>query len=346
MLRSIRGATTVDKNDKKEIENRAEELLNRILSANSLSITQITNIIFTCTKDLNQTYPAAAARNIGITHAALMCVQEMNVESSLPLCLRLMVSADMDVPQTAIKHIYLHGAKHLRPDLSEETAKAFAIAIDGPSGAGKSTVAKLCARELGFSYIDTGAMYRAFTFYCMEKGIDTNDYGAVDRTADASSVEVKFINDEQLVYVDGKDVTLKIRSQEVAENTSKVSVIPSVRKRLVDMQRELARSQSVVMDGRDIGTVVLKDSPLKIYLDATFEKRAKRRTSELLALGQPADFDEILEEVKARDLRDMTREESPLKKADDAVLVNCDNLSAEEVSAAICAICRIRMRLM
>ena len=344
MQRSIRGATTADKNDKTEIEKATKDLLNQIISANYLNLSQIISVIFSCTKDLDQIYPAVAARGLGLTSAALMCFSEMHVEGSLPLCIRVMVNAETDVPQTALKHIYLKGAKHLRPDLSGDAAgKSFCIAIDGPSGAGKSTVAKLCAKALGFSYIDTGAMYRAFAYYCMEKGIDTTDPAAVDKVADTAPIEVKFINGEQRVYAEEQDISEKIRTQLVADNTSKVSAHLSVRRRLVDMQRELAFRQSVVMDGRDIGTVVLKDSPLKIYLDASPEMRAKRRSAELRSAGREAEFNKILEEIKDRDLRDMNREESPLKKAVDAVLVNCDNLSAEEAAAVICAVARLRI---
>ena len=345
MLRSIRGATTVSNNNEAEILEATTELINHIIKSNSLDISRIVNIIFTCTKDLDKVYPAVAARKLGIVHAALICTQEMYVEGSLPMCIRLMINVETDISQALVKHIYLREAVSLRPDITEVDAGSFSIAIDGPSGVGKSTVAKLCAKELGFSYIDTGAMYRAFAYYCMENGIDTANHSQVDKIADVAPIEVKFADGRQKVYSDGEDVTEKIRTQAVADNTSKISVVASVRKRLVTMQRELAKSQNVVMDGRDIGTVVLNDSPLKIYLDASAEIRAKRRMNELEALGQQADYQMILKEVTDRDYRDMNRETDPLKKAEDAVLILCDNMSAAEVCAAICAIAGKRMTL-
>ncbi|MCL2564741.1 MAG: (d)CMP kinase [Defluviitaleaceae bacterium] len=345
MLRSIRGATTVSNNDASKILEATGELINHIIRENALDISQITSIIFTCTKDLDKAYPAVSARKLGIIHAALICAQEMYVEGSLAMCIRLTISAEMDISQEEVKHIYLRGAKGLRPDITGASGSDFSVAIDGPSGVGKSTVAKHCAKELGFLYIDTGAIYRTFAYYCMESGIDITDQSQVDKIADTASIEVKFVNDRQIVYCKGIDVTGKIRSQLVADNTSKISTIASVRKRLVAMQQEFAKSQNVVMDGRDIGTVVLKDSPLKIYLDASAKIRAKRRSDELESMGQKADYQMILKEVIDRDHRDMNREIDPLKKAEDAVLIICDNLSASEVSAAICAIARKRMTL-
>ena len=347
MLRSIRGATTVENNDKTEILEATKELIERILISNSLEASQIISIIFTATRDLDQVYPAAAARELGITDAALMCVSELYVEGSLPMCIRLMVTAHIDIPQSRVKHTYLKNAKSLRPDIVAAEAaghKYFQIAIDGPSGVGKSTAAKLCARELGFSYIDTGAMYRAFAYYCMKFGIDMADEARVALTADKIPMDVKFIGGVQTIFLDGQVIAAEeLRSQEVVYGASKISQVSAVRKKLVNMQRELAGSSDVVMDGRDVGTVVLKDSPLKIYLDAAPQIRAKRRVAELERLGRSADYDVILREVIDRDERDMNRSEAPLKKADDAVEIICDNMNAEEVCAVICAIARKRI---
>jgi len=347
MLKSIRGATTVERNDKTEILEATKELINHIITANSLDISQIINIIFTCTRDLDQVYPAAAARELGIVDAALMCVSELHVEGSLPMCIRVMIGAQTDTPQAELKQIYLKNAKALRPDIvlaDEAELKPFQIAIDGPSGVGKSTVAKMCAKALGFSYIDTGAMYRAFAYYCMTRGVDVTDETEVLKIVDILPIEVKFIDGVQMIYLEGQPVTNELRTQEVVYVTSQIAQIPTVRKKLVSMQRRLAENSNVIMDGRDIGTVVLKDSPLKIYLDASAETRTKRRVLELERLGHSADYRTVLEEVKGRDHRDMNRTEDPLIKSDDAIEIICDNMDADEVCAVICAIARKRMK--
>ena len=347
MLRSIRGATTVEINDKAEILQAAKELINHILTANQLDIHQIINMTFTCTRDLDQVYPAAAARELGIVNAALMCVSELHVEGSLPMCIRVMITAETDVSQTAVKHIYLRNAKSLRPDITDTVKhEYFQIAIDGPSGVGKSTVARLCADKLGFSYIDTGAMYRAFAYYCMQKGIDLTDESEIDKIVKTIPIEVKFINNGvQTIYLDSSPVSDELRTQEVAAGTFKIAAVASVREKLVSMQRELVRSANVIMDGRDIGTVVLKDSPLKIYLDASVEVRAARRISELESLGHSSDYESVLAAVKDRDYEDMNRAQDPLRKADDAIEIICDNMSADEVCAVICALARKRIRI-
>ena len=342
-MRSIRGATTVENNDKNEMLKATEEMLAEILAANNLNINDIISVIFTCTKDLDQVYPAVAARTLGLTEAALMCFQELYVEGSMSLCIRASVNAEINVAQSEVKHIYLNRAKALRPDITGAEKKYFSIALDGPSGAGKSTVAKICAKKLGFSYIDTGAMYRAFAYFCIENGVNTDDAGEVGKAAQTADVEVKFINGAQRVFSCGNDISEKIRTQEIAEITSKISAVASVRKWLVEMQRKLAEGNNVIMDGRDIGTVVLADSPLKIYLDASSEIRAKRRVNELKSLGEKADFETVHKEVMARDYRDMNRASDPLKKAEDAVVIISDNMDADEVCAVICALARKRM---
>ena len=345
-LKSIRGATTVEKNNRTEILEATKELIGQVMMSNQIEPDQIISITFTCTKDLDQVYPAAAARELGIVEAALMCMAELYVEGSLPMCIRLKMDVETDTLQRELKHIYLKNAKSLRPDITAAQAKTknFQIAIDGPSGVGKSTVAKLCAKKLGFSYVDTGAMYRAFAYYCMAKGINTDTEGEVLKVVDTVPIEVKFIEGVQTIYVEGISVSDELRTQEVVFITAKIAAISDVRKRLVAMQRELAKGTSVVMDGRDIGTVVLRDSPLKIYLDASAKVRAYRRVLELESLGQHPDYDTVLKEVKARDHKDMNRDLDPLKKADDAVEIMCDNMSADEVCAVICALAKKRMR--
>ena len=343
-MRSIRGATTTEVNEKNEILRATEEMLTAIIEENNLNINDIISVIFTCTKDLDQVYPAVAARALGLTQAALMCFGELYVEGSMNMCIRATINCEINTPQSEVKHIYLNRAKALRPDLTNNQKKYFSIALDGPSGAGKSTVAKICAEKLGFSYIDTGAMYRAFAYFCLANNVDTLDAAAIEKCAQIADVEVKFIDGVQHVYSGGVDVSQAIRSQEIAEHSSRVSAVAAVRKWLVAMQQELAKGNNVIMDGRDIGTVVLMDSPLKIYLDASSEIRAKRRVNELRALGKPADFETVHKEVMDRDYRDMNRESDPLKKAEDAVVITSDNMNAEEVCRVICSLAASRMK--
>ncbi len=209
------------------------------------------------------------------------------------------------------------------------------IAIDGPAGAGKSTVAKMVASKLGSVYVDTGAMYRAMALHVVEKGADINDASAVAKAAESAVITIERKNGEQRVILNGTDVTGELRTERVSSAASVVSVVPEVRAKLVALQRELAEKEDVVMDGRDIGTVVLPNAALKIFLTADAGVRAHRRYLELIEKGEEADEGKILEDIKERDERDMTRAESPLKKADDAVAVDSSYISAEEVADRI-----------
>lgn len=206
----------------------------------------------------------------------------------------------------------------------------FKIAIDGPAGAGKSTISKIVAEKLNFQYIDTGAMYRAITYKAMNLGLNLEDEKSYDFLSN-TNLEV----DGTKIYIDGKDVSTEIRTVEVTTNVSTPSKIGIVRSWLVDYQRKISEAKNVVMDGRDIGTVVLPNADLKIYLDATPECRAKRRMLERSEKGVNISFEETLEEIKLRDFKDSTREISPLKKADDAVLVDSSNMTIEEVVTTI-----------
>ena len=205
------------------------------------------------------------------------------------------------------------------------------IAIDGPAGAGKSTIAKKLAEKLGFVYIDTGAMYRAMAFYYMNKGIDIDDKEAVIAEFDNINIELKYIDGVQHIYLNKEDVSSLIRTAEVGENASKVSAIAEVRKKLVALQQEIARSINVVMDGRDIASVVLPDADLKIYLTASVEVRAQRRYKERIEKGEDADLAAIEEEIRQRDYRDMHRDASPLVCVPEAVVVDTSYMSIDEV---------------
>lgn len=209
------------------------------------------------------------------------------------------------------------------------------IAIDGPAGAGKSTIAKRLAKELSFVYVDTGAMYRSIGLYMIKNGIDIHDKDAVEKASEKADVSLKYIDGTQHVILNGEDVSDQIRTEEVSKAASVVSAYPQVRKNLTALQKKLAESENVVMDGRDIGTCVLPNADLKIYLTASAEVRGKRRFKELTVKGEKADLTEIVEDIKKRDEADMTREISPLKKADDAVEVDSSDMTIDDVVARI-----------
>ena len=212
----------------------------------------------------------------------------------------------------------------------------FKIAIDGPAGAGKSTVAKETAKRNGLIYVDTGALYRAVALYLLENGADILDEEDCKKYLPGIRVAIRYDeNGQQRVIMNGEDVSHKIRTPEVSDAASKTSAFPAVREKLLSLQRTLAEENDVLMDGRDIGTVVLPDAELKIFLTASAEVRAKRRYDELTAAGQEVNYEEILEQIIERDTRDMNREIAPLKQAEDAVLVDTSKLGIEEVIEVI-----------
>lgn len=212
------------------------------------------------------------------------------------------------------------------------------IAIDGPAGAGKSTIAKKVAAKLSFIYVDTGAMYRAMALYLHRNGIAADDTERIAAACGGAEISIEYRDGEQVVLLGEENVNPYLRTQEVSAMASKSSAVPQVRTRLVQLQQELAAAQNVVMDGRDIGTVVLPGAQVKIYLTASVKVRAKRRYLELCEKGEQAVLEEIAAEIAERDHRDMTREVSPLKQADDAVLVDTSEMTIEEVTERILAI--------
>lgn len=210
------------------------------------------------------------------------------------------------------------------------------IAIDGPAGAGKSTIAKRLAKQLGFIYIDTGAMYRAMGYYfAVKKGIDIKSEAEVAAACPEVEVTIAYENGEQQVYVNGENLSGVIRTEQAGTMASTVSVYPVVRAKLVESQHKLAENADVIMDGRDIGTVVLPNAQVKIYLTASSATRAKRRYDELKAKGVECSIEEIEKDIIERDYRDMNRETSPLKQAEDAVLVDTSDLDIDEVVEVI-----------
>ena len=214
------------------------------------------------------------------------------------------------------------------------------IAIDGPSGGGKSTLAKRLSKELGIVYVDTGALYRTIGFYAYSNGVDKQDNRGVISLLPNINIELKYIDGAQHVFLNGEDLGDKIRTPEMSMYASAVSAIPSVRAFLLETQKEIARKNSVIMDGRDIGTVILPDADLKIYLTASAECRAKRRYDELVAKGQDVRFEDVLREMNERDTQDSTREIAPAQAAEDAILLDNTGMNLEESVDAIIALVR------
>ncbi len=220
-------------------------------------------------------------------------------------------------------------------------AKTYAIAIDGPAGAGKSTIAKALARELGYHYVDTGAIYRTVAYFLDLLGISPKDVDGVERYIDELTVEIEYDEEgKQHMLMNGMDVTDEIRTQDISQKASLVSAHGVVREMLLDMQRDVARKHNVIMDGRDIGTVVLPKADVKIFLTAAPEVRAKRRCDELLAKGQKAEYNQILKEIQQRDYQDTHRPIAPLKMARDSVKLDTSDLDIEGVLAAMKKIIR------
>ncbi len=209
--------------------------------------------------------------------------------------------------------------------------KVFSIAIDGPAGSGKSTIAKILSDKLGIIYVDTGAMYRTVAYYCYKNGISTKNGRAVCSALNNIKMDIKMNNGIQHMILNGEDVTGLIRTAEIGQGASDVGVFVPVRDKLVEMQQELAKKTSVVMDGRDIGTVVLPKAEVKIYLNADVKERAKRRLKDFAAQGKTDTLEEVIEQIKVRDHNDMTREYNPLKKADDAIEIDTTGMTIDEV---------------
>lgn len=214
------------------------------------------------------------------------------------------------------------------------------IAIDGPAGAGKSTIAKKVAKKMGFVYVDTGAMYRALAVYFLKLGLSGDDKEGIAKACRNAKVTLQYEDGIQQVYLNEENVTGKLREEAVGNMASVSSAIPEVREQLLELQREMARKNDVVMDGRDIGTNILPHADVKVYLTASVSERAKRRYLELTEKGVSCDMDEIARDIEERDTRDMNREIAPLMQAEDAVLIDSSDMTIDEVVAAIHELCK------
>ncbi len=214
------------------------------------------------------------------------------------------------------------------------------VAIDGPAGAGKSTIAKRVSKEMGFIYVDTGAMYRALAVHFIQNNLAPEDTEKIKEACQSADIELRYEDGSQQVYLNGENVTEKLRTEEVSHMASVSSAIPEIRAHLLDLQRNMAKKYDVLMDGRDIGTHILPNADVKVYLTASVQTRAKRRFLEYQEKGIDCDLAEIEKDIAERDYRDMNRETAPLKQAEDAVLVDSSNMTIDEVVEAIKALCR------
>lgn len=219
---------------------------------------------------------------------------------------------------------------------------SYNVAIDGPAGAGKSTIAKAVAKKLNLIYVDTGAMYRAMALFMLRSGVDLQDTDKIIEKCKEADITIRYEDGVQVVFLNGENVNAFLRTEEVGNGASAISPIPEVRRKLVELQHKLAAESDCIMDGRDIGTCVLPNAQTKIYLTASSEVRAKRRYDELTAKGEKCDLRKIQADIEERDYRDMHREISPLKQAEDAVLVDTSDMSVDEVIEKIISLCMKR----
>lgn len=333
-VRGIRGATTVANNTKEEIFDATIEMVREIIEINKITTDDIVDFIFTVTPDITAVFPAAAVRTMGITDVPLLDMAAPQIDNALKMCIRVLVHINTDCENSQLNHVYLRGAKVLRPDLVNK--KKISVAIDGPAGAGKSSVAKKVAKDLGYVYIDTGAMYRTVAVWAIENNIDyANDANTLISKLDEIKIDIVYEDDMQKMFLNGEDVSTRIRENDASMGASAVATIPEVRVHLVGMQQKMATKGGVIMDGRDIGTHVLPNAELKVYLTASVDERARRRYTEYMEKGIECNFESIKEDVIARDKNDMNRKASPLRQAEDAILVDTTDKNFDEAVSTI-----------
>lgn len=329
-MKIIRGATTIEKDCKEEISSSVKELLDEVFSVNQLKKEEVSGFLFSLTTDIHSYHPAKAARECGYDFAPLFAAIEPEIEGGLKLCIRLMLFTEKRLDFIA-KHVYQRGAKILRKDISE----IFNIALDGPAGSGKSTVAKILAKDYNILYLDTGAMYRACALKALKLGIDMKNADEVTAMLKDLQLQVEYREGSQHTLLDGEDVSLAIRENAVSMAASNISAHPAVREKMVEMQREIAKNMSCVLDGRDIGSVVLPNAKYKFFITADSKVRAVRRYKELLERGESVDFEKLHSEIIARDKQDSEREFSPLVQAADATVIDTSELDIEGVVKTI-----------
>lgn len=327
-MKAIRGATTVLHDRPEEIRFAVKELLDEIVSVNTFSAEQIVCIVFSSTKDIKSMYPAKAAREAGFSVCPLFSAQEPDISGALKLCIRVMILVETE---NRVTPVYLNGAKILRKDLTE----VINIAVDGPAGSGKSTVCKLIAERLGILYLDTGAMYRALALKCIQANADYAEKEAVNGVLEQLNLKIKYSDGRQLTILDDKDVSSDIRTPQVSLISSYVSAYSFVRKKMVELQRDIAKKTSCILDGRDIGTNVLPDCKYKFYLTASAEVRAKRRFDEDIAKGIKQSYAEVLKDINERDFQDKNRAVAPLKQASDAYVIDTTEMTIDDVVSTI-----------
>lgn len=323
-MRAIRGATTVCEDNPNSIKQSVKELLNAIVQANGLGAEQIICIMFSNTSDIKSYYPAKAAREAGFTSCALYSSLEPEIDGSLEKCIRVMLLVESDKRP---EHVYLNGAKNLRKDITS----VLNVAVDGPAGSGKSTVCKLVAKRLGILYLDTGAMYRAIAYKCVKDKKDYGDKDVVKHIINKLDLKVEYKDGKQITLLDNEDVSELIRTPQVSMLASYISAYSFVRTKMVSLQREIAKKNSCILDGRDIGTNVLPDCKFKFYLNASPEVRAKRRFEEDKSKGIACDFNQVLKEINERDFQDKNRAVAPLKRAKDAIEIDTSDMAIDEV---------------
>ena len=325
----IRGATTIEKDCKEEIFSAVKSLLDEIFQTNRLDKNEVSGFLFSLTTDIHSYHPAKAAREAGYDFAPLFAAIEPEIDGGLERCIRLMLFTERK--DKNVKHIYQKGAKILRKDISE----IYNIALDGPAGSGKSTVAKILAKDYNILYLDTGAMYRACGLKALRLGVDPKDREAVEKMLPELNVKVEYFGGAQHTRLDGEDVSSASRENAVSMAASSISAHPAVRVKMVEMQREIAKSMSCVLDGRDIGSTVLPDAKFKFYITADSKIRAMRRFKELQERGESVEFEKLHAETVARDKQDSEREFSPLVCADDAVVIDTSEMDVDSVVAAV-----------
>ncbi len=326
-MKAIRGATTVANDTPEEIRSAVEELLNEMKSRNGLEEENVIFILFSNTSDIQSLYPAKAARESGFAATALFSAAEPEIAGSLRLCIRVMMLVEGCYD---VHPVYLRGAKILRKDFGK-----FSIALDGPSGSGKSTIAKRLAKDFDILYLDTGAMYRACALQVISHGFSVTDKENTRRQIDSMNLDIQYRDGAQHTILNGQDVSEEIRKPEVSMAASAVSAYGFVREKMVAMQRLIADKMSCVLDGRDIGSVVLPNATFKFYVTASVEVRTKRRYAELIAKGYDVNIHDLKKEIEERDKNDSTRAISPLCKAKDAIEIDTSDMDIDQVLSCI-----------